>query len=304
MIHLYMIFYDDLTAASIPDGFIGLSNTNPRRKELFEVEPILKFISQTPIEDDEFYGFFSPRIFEKTGVEPSDFNALAKLDLRNFDIVSIAPLPLYFSSQLNPVSQAEIAHGDFTRRFELLISKVDRDRVLKTEEFARKKIGITYFLLSHYFLATGSFWKIWAGYVELALCAEAEDDELRSLLNESCPYPGNAEDYRYMVFLLERLAGLIAFSINAKIYEAFLERRCIFEFERRHRWPRHFAGLARSLFGFETRLQGDQSFPRIGYKLLVWIYSGYTKADRFVAKIIKSMTLTKSRPRKFGQWDK
>ena len=304
MIHLYMIFYDDLTAASIPDGFIGLSNTNPLRKELYEVEPILKFISQTPIKDDEFYGFFSPRIFEKTGLESSDFNVLTKLDLRNFDIVSITPLPLYFSSQLNPVSQAEIAHGDFTRRFELLISKVDRDRVLKTRDFARNKIDVTYFLLSHYFLATGSFWKTWAGYVELALRAEVEDDELRSLLNESCPYPGKAEDYRYMVFLLERLAGLIAFSINAKVYEAFLERRCIFEFERSHRWPRYFAGLARSLFGFETRLRGDQSFPSVGYKLLIWIYSSYTKFDRFIAKIIKSMTLTKSQPRKLGPRDK
>lgn len=285
-----MIFYDDLTAESIPDGFIGLSNTNPRRKELFEVEPILKFVSQTPIEDDEFYGFFSPRIFEKTGLESSDFNALVKLDLRDFDIVSIAPLPLYFSSQLNPVAQAETAHGDFTRRFEFLISKVDRDHSLKTEEFAGQKIDVTYFLLSHYFLARGHFWKTWARYVELALSAEAEDGQLHLLLNESCPYPGKAEDYRYLVFLLERLAGLIAFSKNARIYEAFLEKRCIFEFEKSHRWPGWFAGLARLLFGFETRLRGDQSSPKFGYRLLVLTYSGYLKLDRFIAKIIKSMT--------------
>jgi hypothetical protein len=291
MIHLYMIFYDDLTAASIPDGFIGLSNTNPRRKELFEVEPILKFISQTPIEDDEFYGFFSPRIFEKTGLEPSDFETLTKLDLRNFDIVSLAPAPLYLSSHLNPVAQADISHGDFTRRFELLISKVDQDCVLKTEEFARQKIDIAYFLLSHYFLARGGFWKTWAQHVEVALRAEADDDELRSLLNESCPYPGRPEGYQYLVFLLERLAGLIAFSQNARIYEAFLKKRCISEFEKSHPWPRCFARLTRPLFGFETRLRGDQSFPVAGFKVLAWICSSYTKADRFVATAVKSLTL-------------
>ncbi len=290
MIHLYMIFYDDLTAASIPDGFTGLSNTNPLRKELFEVEPILKFVSQTPIEDDEFYGFFSPRIFEKTGLEPRDFDALAELDLRNSDIVSIAPLPLYLSSQLNPVAQAEAAHGDFTRRFELLVARINTDHVLNAEEFARQKIDVTYFLLSHYFLARGHFWKIWARYVELALNAEAEDDELHQLLNEICPYPGKAEDYRYLVFLLERLAGLIAFSKNARIYEAFLEKRCIFEFERSHRWPSWFAGLAGLLFGFEARLRGDQSFPKFGYRLLVLTYSGYIRVDRFIARVIKSMT--------------
>ena len=290
MIHLYMIFYDDLTAASIPDGFIGLSNTNPRRKELFEVEPILKFISQTPIEDDEFYGFFSPRIFEKTGLEPSDFDALTKLDLNNFDIVSLAPAPFYLSSHANPVVQAETSHGDFTRRFEWLISKIDRDCDLKTEEFTRQKVDFSYFLLSHYFLARGSFWKIWAEYVELALRAEADDDKLRSLLNESCPYPGKPEGYRYLVFLLERLAGLIAYSQNARVYEAFLEKRCISEFERSHPWPRYFARLTRPLFGFETRLRGDQAFPVVGFKALAWIYSSYTKSDRLIATVMKSMT--------------
>lgn len=290
MIHLYMIFYDDLTAASIPDGFIGLSNTNPRRKELFEVEPILKFISQTLIKDDEFYGFFSPRIFEKTGLEPSDFDALTKFDLNNFDIVSLAPAPIYFSSHLNPVAQADISHGDFTRRFELLISKFDRDCVLKTEEFARKKVRFSYFLLSHYFLAKGSFWKIWAEYVELALRAEVEDDGLRSLLNENCPYPGRPEGYRYLVFLLERLAGLIAFSKNARIYEVFLEKRCISEFERSNPWPKCFARLTRPLFSFETRVRSDQSFPVVGFKVLAWICSSYTKADRIVETAVKSLT--------------
>ena len=46
-----------------------------------------------------------------------------------------------------------------------------------------------------------------------------------------------------MIFLLERLAGLIAFSQGLKVYDALLMKRCLFDFERMN--PRSLTAVSR-----------------------------------------------------------
>jgi hypothetical protein len=284
MIHLYMIFYDDLTAASVPDGFIGLANTNPLRKELFEVEPILKYISQTPIKDDEFYGFFSPRLFDKTGLNRTDITGISQEKLRKFDITSLSPGPIYLSRFNNPISQADIMHGDFTRRFVDLISRIDSQKKLNLKDFSEGHIPQKFFLLSHYIIATGSFWKIWAHYVNLSLEAEANDEKLKTLINTRCEYPGQQGDYTYFVFILERLAGLLAFSNGLKIYDACFTKRCLSDYKNLNPWPRWAIHVAKPLFYLEEKVRSNGATPYASLRALSFLHRKYIWLDRLIVR--------------------
>lgn len=283
MIHLCMIFYDERTEGLIPDGFVGLSNTSPDRPDLFEIEPILKYLGESEIKDDDYYGFFSPRFFEKTGLNHSDIREIKNSEIENFDIVSLSSGPIYLSDFNNPVIQADRSHRDFTERFNALFSRIDQNNSLKCAEFSESKIPQKYFLLSHYFIARGAFWKIWANYIASALAEESHDKELRAMLDEHCRYPDRAGRYTYRIFVLERLAGLLAYSHRLKVYESLLTERCLFDFKIIKPTPRWLAALANPLFQIEEKLRGSQTIPRSSVRALSFIRDAQIWLNRMIA---------------------
>lgn len=278
-----MIFYDERTAGLIPDGFAGLSNTNPDRPDLFEIEPILKYLGKHEINDNDYYGFFSPRIFEKTGLSHGDIREITNSEIEKSDIVSLSSGPIYLSNFNNPVIQADRSHGDFANRFNALFSRIDPNNSLNCRQFSHSDVPQQYFLLSHYFIARGSFWRIWADYIASALSEESHDENLRSMLGESCRYPDRDGNYTYMIFVLERLAGLIAFSYRLRIYEAFLTKRCLFDFKKINPTPRWLARLANPLFHLEEKLRGSQTIPRSSVRALSLIRNGQIWVNRMIA---------------------
>ena len=68
-IFLYQIFYDLPTKASLERGYRPLDNTGNERPDWYELWPIRKFLLSNKLDPDAWYGFFSPRFNEKTGVE-------------------------------------------------------------------------------------------------------------------------------------------------------------------------------------------------------------------------------------------
>lgn len=290
MIHLYMIYYDEHTAATIPDGFKRISNIDPSRPELFEIEPILKHLTESIINDNDYYGFISPRFFTKTGLSPHEILAISESKLGAADIVSFSPRPLSLSKFRNSIIQADHSHGDFIRRFRLLIDNIDPKNIKKCDAFISHRVPQKFFLLSHYFLAKGAFWNTWAQYISSSLHAEATDHNLRILASDVCPYPGRDGKYRYAVFLLERLAGFIAFSNKLQIREAFLMKRCIFDFENSSPKPTWARQLAKPIYRIEKCLRGPESSPFAGLTVLTRISSAQFAIRR---AILRALTILK-----------
>ena len=275
MIHLRMIFYDKETESMIPEGFIGLANTNPLRKDLFEVEPILRFITENQINDSDFYGFFSPRIFEKTGLDANDICSLDEKQLHRFDIISLDPGPVNLEQFSNSVAQGETGHGDFRWRFEYLISAINYSKKLHLDTFINFHVPERYFLLSHYFIAKGSFWKSWAVIVNEIFQFESCDKRYNEIINSRCLYERNLTEYTYIVFLIERVAGLIAFSENLTIFEAFLRTRWLNEFNKR-KWPKSLVSIGSYLYKLEFAMRGANQRPFIAHfvvKKLIYIHT-------------------------------
>ena len=66
-IYIHQIFYDATSRAKIQPGFIPIDNTNSKHSDWFEFWVILNFLRNNTLEEGAWYGFLSPKFFEKTG---------------------------------------------------------------------------------------------------------------------------------------------------------------------------------------------------------------------------------------------
>jgi hypothetical protein len=102
-INLYQIFYDNASKATLERGYIPLDNTRNERPDWYELWPIRNFLLNNRLDPDAWYGFFSPRFNEKTGIEYRHFREQADVTLfpRRWDHIA------YFR---NVFTAGELAH--------------------------------------------------------------------------------------------------------------------------------------------------------------------------------------------------
>ena len=65
---IFQIYYNETTKNSNDKGFIQLDNSSNNRKDWSEYWPIRNYLLNNNLEDDIYYGFFSPKFYEKTGL--------------------------------------------------------------------------------------------------------------------------------------------------------------------------------------------------------------------------------------------
>ena len=68
---IYQIFYNSITKISKDPGFIDMDNTLNLRPDWSEYWPIRNFLSKETLNSNYYYGFFSPKFKEKTGLDSS-----------------------------------------------------------------------------------------------------------------------------------------------------------------------------------------------------------------------------------------
>lgn len=84
---VYQIFYNSDSEKNLAEGFLPLDNTSNERPDWFEFWPIRKFFTQSVLNENAFYGFFSPRLTEKTGIEHSHIQALVSDAKKDIDVL-------------------------------------------------------------------------------------------------------------------------------------------------------------------------------------------------------------------------
>ena len=65
---LYQIAWSDAVLAQIEPGYGILDNRFDNRHDWREYWPMRKFLLSQPLDDDTYYGFFSPKFASKTGL--------------------------------------------------------------------------------------------------------------------------------------------------------------------------------------------------------------------------------------------
>jgi hypothetical protein len=207
-LRIYQIFYNDETKNKILPGFIPLDNTRNLRPDWFEFWVILSFLRNNILDDDAWYGFLSPKFYEKTGFD-SDF-ILSVIEnhgaFRNVALFSPGWDQLaYF---LNPFEQGEVWHPGLMAASQKFVNKYQLEINLST-----LVSDTTSSVFSNYVIAKKEFWIQWRKMAEQFF----EYVENSSEHQVTTSYGSLENQFPMKTFIQERLANLILCTNTFKV---------------------------------------------------------------------------------------
>lgn len=201
-VNLYQIAYSEKTLADVEPGYRVLDNLSNSRPDWYEYWAIRSHLLNETLDDDSFYGFFSPKFGRKTGLTHQQVTDFVQTHAEQADVVLFSPQPDMGAFFLNVFEQGETFDPGFSAAFGAFLEAAGRSGSLKGLVMDSRQI-----VFSNYFVARPAFWREWLAMTEAMfdLC-EGEDSPLRRQLTESTSYPGGAQR---KVFLLERVASYL-----------------------------------------------------------------------------------------------
>jgi hypothetical protein len=203
-IYIHQIYYSDETQAQLDKGFLPLDNTNGL-KDWYEYWPIRKFLQKNKLDDNAYYGFFSPKFTEKTGLTSSHvFDFIRETFHPNVDAFLFSPVWSHTAFYRNVFEQGERYHAGLMPAAQELCDRsgVDVDLTKLVNHSQNSVFG-------NYIVAKPAFWRQWLKLGEslFAIAEEGEDGYAKSLSNLA-EYGGRPQA-PMKVFLQERIASLI-----------------------------------------------------------------------------------------------
>lgn len=200
--HLFHIAYSPDTLAATPPGFEPLDHSANERSDWREYWPMRKFLLNEPLVDADFYGFFSPRFKEKTGLTPARVREFIAATGPDIDVVSFSPQPDMGAFFLNVFEQEEVFQQGFLATSEAFLQAIGIAVSLKTLVMDSRQI-----IFSNYFAARPAFWREWLAINEklFAIC-ENHDSPLTHELTATTDYPGEVQR---KIFVMERIAPFL-----------------------------------------------------------------------------------------------
>lgn len=153
---IYQIYYDDISRKMLDPGFIPLDNTNSEKPDWYEFWPILNFLNQNILEDDCWYGFLSPKFFEKTGVNSKIIHKTLFDNDKTFNVLLFSPdwdQNAYF---LNSFEQGEFWHPGLRKIaqtfFDYLELKINLENLVS---------DIHSSVFANFIIAKKGYWQDW-----------------------------------------------------------------------------------------------------------------------------------------------
>jgi predicted O-linked N-acetylglucosamine transferase (SPINDLY family) len=199
---LYTIAWSDAVMAQIEPGYGVLDNRRDGRHDWREYWPMRKFLMSEPLDEDTYYGFFSPKFFAKTGLSHAAVSAFVAAAPADTDVFTFSPQPDMGSLFLNVFEQNELFDPGFGAATEAFLAAAGRPVALASLVMDSRQV-----VFSNFIVARPAFWRAWLGLNErlFALC-EGEASPLKAAFTGPTGYPG---DVQRKVFLMERIASLL-----------------------------------------------------------------------------------------------
>lgn len=205
-VHLFHIVYNEQTRKTMPEGFDMLDNMAHERDDWREYWPIrnylLRAMAGNTLDEDAWYGFFSPRFAEKTGLTPAHVRQFIRNAKPDIDVATFSPQPDMGAFFLNIFEQEELFQPGFIAASEAFLASVGFPVKLGALVMDSRQI-----VFSNYFVARPAFWRAWLEVNEalFAVC-EGPASDLQHVLTDMTSYPGAVPR---KVFLMERIASLL-----------------------------------------------------------------------------------------------
>jgi len=202
---IHQIYYSEATRASLDPGFIPLDNSSNERPDWREYWPIRRYLLESDLDPQCYYGFFSPKFRQKTKLEATAVRAFIRQQARGADVVAFSPYFDQMALSLNIMEQAVRSHGEcletLSQCADLLAPGFKIDSVTTSSNT----------IFCNFFAAKPAFWREWLAQCErIYRLAEEAATPLGSQLNRTAPHGGGTAPLK--VFVIERVATLILWS--------------------------------------------------------------------------------------------
>ena len=203
---LYQIAWSDEVMAQIEPGYGILDNRHDNRHDWREYWPMRKFLLTQRLDEDTYYGFFSPKFAGKTGLSYQDVTDFVTAAPADTDVFTFSPQPDMGSFFLNVFEQNELFDPGFNAASEAFLAAAGRPVAVGELLMDSRQT-----VFSNFIIAKPTFWRAWLALNEklFAICEGAGEDKttaLQQALTRSTEYP---DDVQRKVFLMERIASLL-----------------------------------------------------------------------------------------------
>lgn len=201
-VHLHQIAYSPATLAALEPGYTLLDNLANPRPDWFEYWPIRQRLLAGGLDEDAFYGFFSPKFGVKTQLTHAQVTAFVRAHAAQADVLLFSPQPDMAAFFLNVFEQGETFDAGLIDAYEAFLATIGWQVPLRGLVMDSRQI-----VFSNYFVARPAFWRAWLALNEalFALC-EGPPSALRDALCLPTSYGAGVQR---KVFLMERAAPLL-----------------------------------------------------------------------------------------------
>jgi len=217
-IKIFQIFYNDATKKSNDPGFLPLDNMENPRPDWREYWPIRSYLLNNQLDPDGYYGFFSPKFKDKTGLSAQDCHAFINNQSNDVDVFSFSPFfdlgAWYQNSLLQAISQHPNLRPPLEGAIKILYPSLDMNDIVMHS-------GNTIFC--NFFVAKPQFWKAWLQKCEL-IYAESERNISQTARGLNSLAEGHDSSAAIKTFVIERIVSLILItnhSWNVEVYNPF-----------------------------------------------------------------------------------
>lgn len=200
---LYQIYYSEQSRAALDPGFLPLDNSANERPDWREYWPIRRFLLDTRLDPDCYYGFFSPKFREKTGLDATAVRSFIEQHGGAADVIGFSP---FFDQIAFPLSIMEQAIGSHGECLETL--KQCAAMIAPGFDIAQSVTTSADTIFCNYFVAKPAFWSEWLVQCErIYQLAEEPVTALGIELNRTVSHGAGTAPLK--VFMIERVASLL-----------------------------------------------------------------------------------------------
>ncbi len=200
---LYQIYYDETIKQALDPDFIPLDNSENIRPDWYEFWVIFNYLQENQLEDHAWYGFFSPKLKQKTGLPAKILHDI--LDRLPVD-VEILLIPYAWdqiSYFLNPFEHGEFHHPGLKD-----ISQIFLDHINVPIDLSKMVVDCNTFAFSNFIIAKSRYWHKWLEMADkLFTITENNESQFARDCNAMTSYKGEGAPMK--VFIQERLPCII-----------------------------------------------------------------------------------------------
>lgn len=153
---VHQIYYDEDSRRQLDPGFVPLDNTRNERPDWFEFWVIRRFLLDTPLQDDAWYGFFSPRFRAKTGLSASQVMDFLESAAPQADVALFSHRWDQIAYYLNVFEQGETLHHGLLDLSQQFFSSIGMEVNLR-DLVTHSRTAV----FSNFIVAKPVFWREW-----------------------------------------------------------------------------------------------------------------------------------------------